>query len=137
VAAWGKKGKSHLHHPHCLLPGTLSPPARLTMWGPHQPRAFPRRPGGLPTSKRWPCLGPRNLPHAMGSCPQEQRRLCLLLGVPGRRWLAWTTWQCHLPLLGPRPGLGGTAPSSGEGRIWHYHSLQPSHWGSRRVKELV
>lgn len=60
----------------------------------------------------------------MGSCLPEQMRLWLLQGVFGKRWLAWTISQCLLPLLGPRPGLGDTAPSSGEGRIWDLCALQ-------------
>lgn len=51
-AAWEKRGPSRLHHPHCLWPGILAPLAPLTMWGPHQPRASPRKPGGLPVSRR-------------------------------------------------------------------------------------
>lgn len=124
-AAWGKRGLSHLHHPHYLWPVTLAPQAPLTMWGPHQLRAFPRRPGELQASRQWPCLDLRRLSRAMGSCLWEQRRLWLLLGVPGRRWPAWTTWQYRLPLLGPRLGLGDTAPSSGEGCIEQRSSFYP------------
>lgn len=127
VAAWGKRGLSHLHHPHCLWPGILAPLVPLTMWGPHQLRASLRRLGGLPASRRWLCLGLRSLPHAMGNCPWEQRSLWLLQEVPGRRWLAWTTWQCPPHSLGPRPGLGDTALSSGEGCAWHHRFLQPFH----------
>lgn len=136
-AAWERRDLSHLHHPHCLWSGTLAPLAPLTMWEPHQWRASPRKPGGLPASRRWPCLGLRSLPHAMGSYLPEPRRLQLLQGVLGRRWPAWTTWQC-LPLwLGPRPGLEDTAPSSGEGCAWHHCCLQPSHCMSKRVKTWV
>lgn len=49
-AAWERRGLSHLHHPHCLWPGILAPLAPLTMW-PHQLRASPRKPGGLPASR--------------------------------------------------------------------------------------
>lgn len=135
--AWGRRGLSHLHPRHCLWPGTLAPQAPLTMWEPHQRRASLRKPGGLPASRRWPCLGLRSLPHAMGSCLREQRRLQLLQGVLGRRWLAWTTWRCPPLWLGPRLGLGGTAPSSGEGCTGYYGCLQPPHCMNRRVKEWV
>lgn len=51
-AAWERRGPSHLHRPHCLWPGILVPLALLTMWGPHQRKASPRKPGGLPASRR-------------------------------------------------------------------------------------
>ena len=127
-AAWERRARSHLHHPHCLWPGILGLPAPLIMWGPHQQRASPKKPGGLPVSRQWPCLDPRSLPHAMGSCLQEQRRLQLLQVVLGRRWPAWTTWQCPPLWRGPRPGLGDTAPSSGEGCALHHCYLQPFHF---------
>lgn len=120
VAVSGRRGLSPLHHPHCLLPGILAPLVPLTTWEPHLRRAYPRRPGGLPVSRQWPSLGLRNLPPAMGNCLLEQRRPGLPLGVLGRKWLAWTTWLCPPLLLGPRPGLGDTAPSSGEGCTWHH-----------------
>lgn len=127
VAAWGRRDPSHLHHPHCLWPGTLAPPALLTTRERHRRRASRRRLGELPASRQWPCLGLRSLPRVMGSCSQEPRRLRRPPGVLGRRWPAWTTWQCLPRWLGPRPGLGDTAPSSGEDCAQPHLYLRPSH----------
>lgn len=84
-AAWGRRALSQLRHPLCLWPETLAPLVPLTTWGPRQLRAFRRRQGGLPASRRWLCLGLRSQLRATGSCHLEQRRPWLPLGVPGRR----------------------------------------------------